>query len=132
MSTLRILAAAAFLAAGAASHAAPAQGANPDGFASPRAAPGPTLAASARGSLARAELPSASSAPLSVKAAADADIHKRRTQPRLKAERQNLKEDEAARVQAQQQTPATFDRDMSLGNKDHTEQVTNLKVYIKK
>jgi hypothetical protein len=67
-----------------------------------------------------------------LKTQADADLARRDARPRLKAERQNLKEDEAARAIAQQHNQATYDRDISRGDKDHTEQSTSLKVYLKK
>ena len=56
--------------------------------------------------------------------------HDRR--PRLHVERQNLKGPEAAKAIAQQTNPNTIDHDTAFGDKDHTQQVTNLKVTLKK
>lgn len=131
------LAAATLIAMSAIVHAAPpAQTVNLDGSVSAHsAARKSSLAASANRALQAADVPSTKTDPGSVKAAADADMaqrDKRASGPRLKAERQNLKGDAAAHAIAQEQTPATYDRSISMGDKDHTEQVTNLKVYIKK
>jgi len=88
---------------------------------------GPSTAASANRELARDGVPSVrdepASAPTSTAAAARAQ---------LKAGRENLKEGDAARELARQQKPSTYDRDIQMGDKDHTEQVTELKAYLKK
>ena len=132
MRPIRLFTAATLLACAAAAGAAPGQSVNLDGSVRHKK---PTLAATANRQLRADEVPSASSAPLDVKSQADADMARRgaaKKTPRLTAERQNLKGDAAARVIAQQHKPSTYDRDISMGDKDHTEQVTNLKVYIKK
>ena len=144
MHTFRTLTIAAGLACGLA--AADAQDgvvatANAPAASSPRdAASGPrthrkaTLARTASRQLNANDVPSRANEPVDVKAQADADLAQRdgRTRPQLKAERENLKGDAAARAIAQQHTQATYDRDISRGDKDHTEQATSLKVYLKK
>ena len=105
---------------------------NLDGSVGPHAAKKPTLATTAASSLERANVPSAKDTPVDVKAAADADMQNRDKRPRLKAERENLKGDDAKRALAQQSKPSTYDRDIQTGDIDHTEQVTNLKITIKK
>jgi hypothetical protein len=138
MRHLKILSAATLLAVAAAAGAAPpsqAASVNLDGSVSPRTAKGPTLAAAADRQLRKADVPSQKTEPANVKAEADADMDKRdgvAAKPRLKAERRNLKGKDAAHVIAQQKKPSTYDRDISMGDKDHTEQVTDLKVYLKK
>jgi hypothetical protein len=128
MTAFRILTAAALVAAAAAASAQTSPAVNLDG--STNAAPrGPTLAASANRSLRQASVPSQKS---DLAAQANADINRRQTQPRLKAERENLKGPAAARALAQQQNAANYDRNISMGDKDHTQQVTDMKVYIKK
>jgi hypothetical protein len=124
---------AALLAFSAVASAAPGATVNLDGSTNTRQK-GPTLAASASRQLQNANVPSTNTDPVDIKAAADADMAKRdsRVKPHLKAERQNLKGKDAARAIAEQQNPSTLDREMANGNIDHTEQVTNLKVYIKK
>ena len=97
----------------------------------------PSLSAKADEQLRQADVPSASTDPAraSVAAQAQADMAARdaRTKgPRLQVQRQNLKEDDAARALQQQTTPNTIDRATAIGDKDHTEQVTNLKVTLKK
>jgi len=97
----------------------------------------PSLSAKADAQLRQADVPSASTDPAraSVAAQAQADMAARdaRTKgPRLQVQRQNLKEDDAARALQQQTTPNTIDRATAIGDKDHTEQVTNLKVTLKK
>ena len=94
------------------------------------------MAAAANKQLREDEVPSVKAQPVDVKSQADADIAARdaRTKGRrLQVQRQNLKGDDAARAIAQQTTPNTIDHDTAYGgDKDHTEQVTNLKVQIKK
>ncbi len=129
MSKIRFLAIAALAALGAAAHAAPGQ----DGAASaPRKH---TLANAANRQLRQDDVPSAKTEPVGVKAQADADMAARDARakgPRLVVHRQNLKGADAARAIRQQTTPNTIDRDTAYGDKDHTEQVTNLKVELKK
>jgi len=124
----------AVLAVAAAAHAAPGQDVNLDG--SPKAGKKPTLAANADRQLRAAEVPSVTTDPNgSVKQRADADIAARDARAhgrRLQVSRQNLKGDDAARAIQQQTTPNTIDRATAYGDKDHTEQVTNLRVTVKK
>ena len=130
---IRFLMAAAFVALGAAAQAAPGQDVNLDGSA--KVNKKPTLAANANRQLRAQDVPSAKNEPVDVKAQADADIAARDARakgPRLEVHRQNLKGDAAARVIQQEQTPNTIDRETAYGDKDHTEQVTNLKVTVKK
>ena len=95
----------------------------------------PTLSSTANHQLQQASVPSARTEPVDVKAQADADIANRDARakgPRLEVQRQNLKGADAAHVIAQQTTPNTIDRDTAYGDKDHTEQVTDLKITLKK
>jgi hypothetical protein len=97
-----------------------------------------TLAASASSQLRQSDVPSVKTDPKgadSVKAKADADLAARDARdkrPRLQVQRQNLKGADAARAIRQQTTPNSIDRATAYGDKDHTEQVTNLKVTVKK
>ena len=52
--------------------------------------------------------------------------------PHLKVQRENLKGPAAARAIAQQHGPSTYDRDIARGDKDHTQQLTDLKLDVKK
>jgi hypothetical protein len=134
MRPIRFLAAAALTAAGAAALAAGGQDVNLDGSAQPHKK-GP-LAAAAASQLRQDDAPSpATTPPVGVKAQADADIAARDARakgPRLKVQRQNLKGQEAAREIAARRTPNTIDHDTAYGDKDHTEQVTDLKISVKK
>jgi hypothetical protein len=134
MRPLRFLVAVALMAAGAAAQAAGAQGVNLDGSAQPHKK-GP-LAAAAASQLRNDDAPPATTPPaVGVKAQADADIAARDARakgPRLKVQRQNLKGEDAARAIAAQRTPNTIDHDTAYGDKDHTEQVTNVKISVKK
>ncbi len=47
-------------------------------------------------------------------------------------QRQNLKGDDAKRAIAARTTPNTIDHDTAYGDMDHTEQVTDLKLTLKK
>ena len=129
MSTHALLLAAALLALGSAAQAA-------DTTAKPNAKS--TLAASANSQLRRSGVPSVKTDPQgadSVKAKADADLAARDARdkrPRLQVQRQNLKGADARRAIAEQTTPNTIDHDTAYGDKDHTEQVTNLKISVKK
>ena len=133
MSTYRFLLAAALATLGAAAHAADV---NLDGSA--KGQKKSTLAASANQQLRQNDVPSVKTDPqgaASVKAQADADMaargaHARR--PRLQVSRENLKGPAAAKAIAQQTTPNTIDHDTAYGDKDHTQQVTDFKVQIKK
>jgi len=97
-----------------------------------------TLAASANSQLRQSGVPSVRTDPQgaeSVKAKADADQAARDARdkrPRLQVQRQNLKGADARRAIAAQTTPNTIDHDTAYGDKDHTEQVTNLKISVKK
>ncbi len=133
MSTHRFLAVTALAALVAAAHAAP--GPDTDATAAPKAPHKRTLASAANRQLRQDDVPSAKTDPASVKASADADIAARDARakgPRLVVSRQNLKGPEAARAIRQQATPNSIDRATAYGDKDHTEQVTNLQVTIKK
>lgn len=128
-----LMAAAALAALAAAAQAAPGQDIALDG--STDATKKPTLAAAANKQLRQADVPSVKTAPVGVKAQADADLAARGARAkgrRLEVHRQNLKGDDAARAIQQQTTPNTIDRATAYGDKDHTEQVTNLKVTVKK
>lgn len=132
-SKTRFLMAAALVALGAAAQAAPGQDVALDG--STKSNRKPTLATTANRQLNQGAASSAKAAPVDVKAQADADIAARNARakgPRLEVHRQNLKGDEAARAIQQQTTPNTIDHATAYGDKDHTEQVTNLKVTVKK
>jgi hypothetical protein len=133
MSEIKLFAAAAVMALAAAAQAAPRQDVNLDGSTSPH--PKPTLAVAANHQLRRDAVPAVKTAPVDVKTQADADMAARDARakgPRLEVHRQNLKGDAAKRAIAQQANPNTIDRATANGDIDHTEQVTNLKVTIKK
>ena len=133
MSKTRLLAAVAALALAAAAQAATGQEVNLDGSAPSHREP--TLAASANHQLRQDDVPSAKATPVDVKAQADADMAARDARakgPRLQVRRQNLKGDEARRAIAQQANPNTIDRATANGDIEHTEQVTNLKITVKK
>ena len=132
MNQFRVLASAAVLAAAAAAGAAMGQSVNLDGSVSTNSDSKASLAGVAASSLQRANVPSTKTAPIDVKAAADADIKKRNNRPRLKAERENLKGDDAKRAIAAHTNPNTIDHDTAYGDMDHTEQVTDLKLTLKK
>jgi len=133
MSKFRLCLAATLVALGAAAHAADT---NADAGAKAQAKQ--TLAADANRQLQQNNVPSVKTDPQgaeSVKAKADADIASRNardTGRRLQVSRQNLKGPAAAREIAQRSNPNTIDHDTAYGEKDHTPQVTDLKVTIKK
>jgi len=132
MSTPKFLLAATLVAIAAAAQAATGQDVNLDGSAPHKKA---TLATTANRQLRQADVPSVKTAPVDVKAQADADIASRDARakgPRLQVQRQNLKGAEAARAIAQRTTPNTIDHDTAYGDMDHTEQVTDLKITLKK
>jgi hypothetical protein len=129
------LLASALLAAGAPVAAQSAPPVDLDGSTAPRSTQGAPLAANAGHPLRSASVPSARNAPVDTKTAADEDLRRRdgrKLGPHLKAERQNLKGADAKRALAQQRKPSTFDREMATGDIDHTEQVTDLKITVKK
>jgi cell pole-organizing protein PopZ len=133
MSTPKFLLAATLVAIAAAAQAATGQDVNLDGSTQPHKKT--TLATTADHQLRQAEVPSVKTEPVDVKAQADADIANRDARakgPRLHVQRQNLKGDDAKRAIAQQTTPNTIDHDTAYGDKDHTEQVTDLKITLKK
>lgn len=133
MSKIRLCLAATLVALGAVAHAADTPAA-----AAATAQGKPTLATDANRQLRQNDVPSVKTDPQgaeSIKAKADADIASRNardTGRHLQVRRQNLKGPAAAREIAQQTNPNTIDHDTAYGDKDHTEQVTNLKVQIKK
>ena len=131
MNTIKLMAAATLLALGAAASAAPGQDVNLDGSTQPNRKS--TLAAAADRQLQADGVPSAKA--VDVKAKADADMAARDARakgPRLEVRRQNLKGDAAAQAMRQQATPNSIDRATAYGDIDHTEQVTNLLVTLKK
>ena len=132
MNQFRIIASIAIVAAATGAGAAMGQSVNLDGSVSTNSPKKPTLAATAASSLAHANVPSTKTDPIDLKTAADADIKKRNGIPHLQARRENLKGDDAKRAIAERQNPSTYDRDIQNGDIDHTEQVTDLKVTIKK
>ena len=129
MSRLSLLLAASLVALGSSVHAA-------DDAAKPGSKP--TLASTANTQLRQDDVPSVKTDPQgaqSVKAQADADIAARNARdkgPRLVVKRENLKGNQAARAKLQQTNPNTIDHDTAYGDKDHTEQVTDLKLQLKK
>jgi len=129
MSTNTLLLAASLLALGGVAQAADAPA---------RSAAKPTLAASASRQLRQSDVPSVRTDPPggeSIKAKADADMAARDARdkrPRLQVQRQNLKGLDAKREIEAQTTPNTIDHDTAYGDKDHTQQVTNLKITVKK
>jgi hypothetical protein len=131
MSPTRILTAAALLALGTAAHAADAAS---DAASVPQHKA--TLAARANHKLRQDDVPSVKTDPRgSLAVRANADLAARAAddqRPRLHVERQNLKGPAAAKAIAQQANPNSIDHDTAYGDKDHTEQVTNLKVTLKK
>jgi hypothetical protein len=133
MSPNRILTAAVLLALGT---AVPAAGADPASDAASATQHKATLAARADHKLRQDDVPSVKTDPhgsLAVRANADLAARTAGDQrPRLHIERQNLKGPAAAKAIAQQTNPNTIDHDTAYGDKDHTEQVTNLKVTLKK
>ena len=133
MSKMHMFAAAAAVAFAAAAQAAPGQDVNLDGSTGPHRKP--TLAAAADRQLHQDAVPPVKATPVDVKAQADADIAAREARtkgPRLEVRRQNLKGDDARRALAQQANPNTIDRATANGDIEHTEQVTNVKVTLKK
>ena len=133
MTKIRFLMAATLVACGAAAHAASGQDTNADGSTAPHKKT--TLATNSNRQLRLDDVPSARTAAPDVKAQADADMAARDARdksPRLQVQRENLKNGDAARAIAQRTTPNTIDRDTAYGDKDHTEQVTDLKVTLKK
>ncbi len=133
MSTTRTLLAATLATLFATAHAATGQDVNLDG--STKAHRKPTLATQADKQLRSSDVPSVKSEPVDVKAQADADMAARDARakaPRVHVERQNLKGDAAAQAIKEQTNANTIDRSTAYGDKDHTEQVTNLKFTIKK
>jgi len=131
MSPTRILTAAALLALMAGVQAADAAA---DAASAPRKPS--SLAMQAGRQLRQQDVPSIRNDPDgSLAARADADLAARDAadrRPRLHVERQNLKGADAAKALAQQANPNTIDRATAYGDKDHTQQVTNLKVTVKK
>ena len=133
MSKIRFLMAAALMALAAAARAASGQDVNLDGSNAPPKKP--TLAGAANHQLRQEAVPSVKTQPVDVKAQADADIAARDARakgPRLQVRRENLKGNQAARALQQRATPNTIDHDIAYGDKDHTEQVTDLTVTLKK
>ena len=132
-SKIRFLMAASLVTLGAAAQAATGQDVNLDGSAAAHRKA--TLASAANRQLRANDVPSARTEPVDVKGQADADIAARDARargPHLEVHRQNLKGAAAARAIQQQTTPNTIDRATAYGDKDHTEQVTNLNITLKK
>ncbi|MGN6529221.1 MAG: hypothetical protein ACTHL8_22740 [Burkholderiaceae bacterium] len=95
-----------------------------------------SAAASAARELRANDVPSTRNDPATLKARADADLAARGVAPaagpHLHAERENLKGPAAAAEIARRRKPSTYDRDIANGDIDHTEQVTDLKITVKK
>jgi hypothetical protein len=141
MNAIRVIAALAATAA-AVCVAAPDEAAGTDAAATGRAdaarparVHGHSAAASAARELRAEDVPSVHNDPKALKARADADLAARGLAPpgpRLHAERENLKGPAAAAELARQHKPSTYDRDIANGDIDHTQQVTDLKITLKK
>ena len=129
MSRTALLLAASLVALGSAVHAA-------DDASKPQ--PKPTLATTAETQLRQDDVPSAKTDPdsaQSIKAKADADMAARDARakgPKLQVKRENLKGNQAARAMEQRANPNTREHDIAYGDKDHTQQVTDIKVQLKK
>ena len=129
MSRTAFLLAASLVALGSAVQAA-------DDTAKPGAKP--TLAAETARQLRQDDVPSVRTDPngaQSVKAQADADLAARDARDKgrhLQVQRENLKGNQAARAMQERANPNTIDHDVAYGDKDHTEQVTDVKVQLKK
>ena len=67
------------------------------------------------------------------KSQADADLAARQAgnKPRLSMSRENLKGKSAAPELQKGMSPANYDRSIQMGDKDHTQQSTSLKIYLK-
>jgi hypothetical protein len=72
----------------------------------------------------------ASSAQPSAKAQADADLASRE-KGRLQIDRENLKGKNAQPALQKGMSPANYDRSIQMGDKDHVQQATSLKIYLK-
>jgi hypothetical protein len=131
MNPTRLLAVATLLALGP-----PAFAVDPPQEAASAARPKATLATRANRQLRQADVPSVKTDPDgSLASRAHADLAPDAAggrRPRLHVERQNLKGAAAGKAIAQQTNPNTIDHDTAYGDKDHTQQVTNLKVTLKK
>jgi hypothetical protein len=129
MSTTALLLSASLVALGSAAHAVDDAS---------KAPPKPTLASTASTQLRQDDVPSVKTDPngaQSIKAKADADMAARDARdkgPKLQVRRENLKGNQAARAMQQRANPNTIDHDIAYGDKDHTQQVTDLKVELKK
>ena len=69
----------------------------------------------------------------SAKAQADADLASREAndKARLTVDRVNLKGKSAAPALQKGMSPANYDRSIQMGDKDHVQQSTSLKIYLK-
>jgi hypothetical protein len=69
----------------------------------------------------------------SAKAQADADLASREAndKARLTIDRVNLKGKSAAPALQKGMSPANYDRSIQMGDKDHVQQSTSLKIYLK-
>ena len=67
------------------------------------------------------------------KAQADADLASREAndKARLTVDRVNLKGKSAAPALQKGMSPANYDRSIQMGDKDHVQQATSLKIYLK-
>ena len=136
MSKFALLLAASLVALGSAAHAADDTTASTNKLSKKPT----TLSTTSNAQLRQADVPSVKTDPNganSVKAKADADMAARDARgsdrsPRLQVQRQNLKGDDAKRAIAARTTPNTIDHDTAYGDMDHTEQVTDLKLTLKK
>lgn len=127
MNAIRICTTAAWLACAATTAGAVTAAAKPASAASAVPHRKPSLAAMASRQLRTENVPSTKTEPIDAQAQAGAA-----KTPRLKVERQNLKGPDAARALAQQHNASTYDRDIATGDKDHTQQLANVKVTVKK
>jgi hypothetical protein len=76
-----------------------------------------------------ASSPAANAQP-SAKAQADADLASRE-KGRLQIDRENLKGKNAQPALQKGMSPANYDRSIQMGDKDHVQQATSLKIYLK-
>jgi hypothetical protein len=65
------------------------------------------------------------------KSQADADLAARDAKPKLSIDRENLKGKSAAPTLQKGMSPANYDRSIQMGDKDHVQQATSLKIYLK-
>jgi hypothetical protein len=120
------------LAAGPAS--GPAAAVRLDGSADARISRNVADAASPpHGPVAAASAAADATAAHNAKAEADADLAARQAGKKgLRIDRENLKGAAAKKELEQGTMPENYDHSISMGDKDHTAQVTNVRVYVQK